>query len=146
MSMNKKQIKGLVIDVLKEIPRGYSEKAVTAIMMIIAHESKGGHYIEQVSGPALGITQIEPTTHDDIWLNGDSISANASIMGITQNVNRLKYDLRYAIFMTRQRLFMDSNPLPSDPIELSVYLKSFWNSESGSANEMSYYNDFNEWR
>jgi|SRR6185312_557924 len=33
----------------------------------VAHESKGGTYIAQLRGPALGICQMEAATHDSIW-------------------------------------------------------------------------------
>lgn len=32
-----------------------------------AHESLGGTYIYQLNGPALGIMQIEPATHNSMW-------------------------------------------------------------------------------
>jgi hypothetical protein len=114
--INPKQLRDLITRTLKEIPNGYSEDAVELLMMIAAHESKLGTYLRQVSGPALGIFQIEPATHDDAWLNGDSIKLNADILGIEYindtSPSRLEYDLRYQIFIARQKLFMISEPLP----------------------------------
>lgn len=150
--MNKEQLESLVVvPTLKEIPNGYSEKAVLAIMMIIAHESKRGEYIKQINGPALGLIQMEPSTHDDVWANSDSIWKNASLLGFAKrgenlpDATLLTYDLRYNVFMARQRLFMDVNPLPDKPLEMSSYLKSYWNSSLGKADDLDYYNDYMRW-
>jgi len=48
----------------------WSDAAETLILGTIAQESRCGEYVKQVGGgPALGICQMEPATHDDIWLN-----------------------------------------------------------------------------
>ena len=155
--MNKEQLESLVVTpTLKEIPNGYSDKAVLAIMMIVAHESGRGEYLAQLNnGPARGIIQMEGWVHDDVWKNSDSIWANAANVGIISDddafkrihpsSDRLIYDLKYNVFMARQRLFMDVNPLPDDIVEMSKYLKGYWNSSQGSANELSYFNDYTVW-
>lgn len=178
MSVNKNQlIKYVIVPTLKEIPKGYSKDAVKALLMIFAHESKGCKHIKQIGGgPALGVSQIEPDSHDDVWREGGSIWANALSMGIITesnynrfklerrnrnnksteeynaivrklhpSANRLMYDTRYVVFMTRQKLFMDSGKLPSDLKEMSKYLKRVWNSNSGAADELSYYRDYMDW-
>ncbi len=151
--MNAEQFRTLVVEpTLREIPKGYSDKAVLAVMMIVAHESLRAEYITQTNnGPAKGIIQMEGWVHDDVWQHSDSIRDNAIKLGIINfgddrpNSDRLIYDLRYNVFMARQRLFMDKNPLPSDPIEMSIYLKGYWNSAQGKASDMSYYNDYKLW-
>ena len=80
--MDKKQLTELIIiPTLKEIPKGYSEEAVMAIQMIIAHESCGGKYIAQTKGPALGVIQMEPFTHDQVW------KFNTKQCGVIKNSN-----------------------------------------------------------
>lgn len=153
--MNKQQLTDLVIiPTLDEIPSGYSGEAVMAIQMIIAHESNGGEYIAQRDGPALGPTQIEPLTHDETWKHGDSIWPNAVKLGIitrTQKLlgkhpdsRRLIYDFRYAVFMTRQRLFMFTESFPTEPENMAIYLKKYWNGP-GEATPIKYHNDFLRW-
>ena len=144
--MNKKQLTDLVIvPTLKEIPYGYTDEAVMAIQMIIAHESVGGEYIAQTRGPALGIIQMEPATHDDVWKFGDSIRVNAQDMGlINSESSRLVYDLRYNVFMARQKLFMAAGALPSDAEGMSIYLKKHWNGD-GKATPDKYLMDYENW-
>ncbi|QDP63247.1 MAG: hypothetical protein Unbinned1520contig1002_45 [Prokaryotic dsDNA virus sp.] len=145
--MNKEQLTELVIiPTLKEIPKGYSEEAVIAIQMIIAHESSGGEYIAQTKGPALGVIQMEPMTHDDVWNFGDSIHKNARLMGLLNSESdRLVYDLRYNVFMARQKLFMAAGALPSDLFDMSEYLKKNWNGP-GKATPEKYLHDFMNWK
>lgn len=143
--MNKKQLTELVIiPTLKEIPKGFSDEAVLAIQMIIAHESHGGDYIAQMTGPALGIIQMEPATHDDVWLHGDSIKKNAELLGISQCCGQLVYDLRYNVFMARQKLFMVQGALPEQPFKMAHYLKVHWNG-GGKATPEKYYIDYCGW-
>tara|TARA_R110002167_G_scaffold104166_3_gene268697 strand:- start:4308 stop:4772 length:465 start_codon:yes stop_codon:yes gene_type:complete len=153
--MNKQQLTDLVIiPTLKEIPSGYSPEAVMASQMIVGHESLGGEYIAQTRGPALGIIQMEPLTHDDVWRYGDSIWKNAVLLGIITKYQRLMkkhpkadrliYDLRYNIFMVRQKLFMDKEGLPDNAHDMSVYLKKNWNGD-GKATPKEYLNDFAGW-
>jgi hypothetical protein len=151
--MNREQLLNKVVKpTLQEIPRGYSEKACLAIMMIIAHESQRGEYLTQLNnGPAKGIIQMEGWVHDDVWQNSDSIRRNALKLGFiaketeTPTSDKLYSDLAYNVFMARQRLFMDVNPLPTEPREMSAYLKKFWNSAQGKADDMSYLKDYEQW-
>jgi hypothetical protein len=153
--MNKQQLTDLVIiPTLDGIPSGYSGEAVMAIQMIIAHESNGGEYIAQARGPALGHIQMEPETHDDVWKHGDSIWKNAVKLGIITRTDkllkkhpdsyRLVYDLRYNVFMARQKLFMAQGALPLNADDMSVYLKKHWNG-GGEATPIKYHNDFLRW-
>ncbi len=50
-----------------------SDKARFLLLCTAAIESNCGYYIKQVDGPALGIWQMEPATHDDIWENCDAL-------------------------------------------------------------------------
>jgi hypothetical protein len=153
--MNKKQLTELVIvPTLHEIPKGYSPEAVMAIQMIIAHESSGGEYIAQTKGPALGIIQMEPFTHSQVWKFGDSIQKNAELLRIVtpglgvQNIpspKRLIHDLRYNVFMARQKLFMSPGALPGNPEEMAHYLKKHWNGD-GKATAAKYLWDYKNWR
>lgn len=141
-----RQAEKLVTDVLHEM-NAYSPIAVKAIMMVAAHESKGGTYLSQVgSGIALGFTQVERPTHSTVWAEYDNIDAKAALMNIRSDFNRLRYDLRYSIFITRCYFLMDTNPFPIDEMGLAKYLKYYWNSEKGAATPEKYLSDYLAWR
>jgi hypothetical protein len=124
----------------------HSDRAVELLAMICAHESLGGKFRRQVGGgPALGIFQIEPTTHNSIWDNSDSIKSRAIRLGIKEDVNRLETDDRYSIFVARHYLAMDTNPLPKGLEKMADYCKSYWN-RTGKATPEKYLNDYLRWR
>lgn len=155
--MNKSQLTELVIKpTLQKIPNGYSEEALMAVEMIIAHESQRGEYIKQTNGPALGLIQMEPQTHNSTWRFADTIWENALFMGIITEEQRdkklhpkperLLYDLAYNVFMARQMLFMKLEKLPKHPAGMSRYLKEHWNTIKGAATDYSYLEDWKMWR
>ena len=47
----------------------HSMAATQLLLGTAAVESRWGHYIWQQGGPALGIWQVEPSTHTDCWTN-----------------------------------------------------------------------------
>ena len=67
--IDKTQLRTLVKDVLTFLNL-HSQAAEDLVMGTIAQESRMGTYIRQLgNGPALGISQMEPATHNDIWNN-----------------------------------------------------------------------------
>lgn len=125
----------------------HSDEATLAIMQIIAHESNGGKHWEQMGGgPALGVIQMEPTTHDSVWDNSDSIHLLSQKMCVPRGLDKLRTSAMYNIFMARCYLLMDPDPLPKDPTSMSYYLKKYWNSEGGAANQLDYYYKWSKWR
>lgn len=53
---------------LKEIGM-YSRGAEQLLLGTACVESRLGTYLRQIKGPAMGVYQIEPNTHEDIWKN-----------------------------------------------------------------------------
>ena len=139
--INHKQLRDLITRVLKEIPSGYSEDAVELLMMIAAHESRLGTYIKQTNGPALGVFQVEPATHDTVWEHGGSCKTNANLLAINWSEAGLEYDLRYQIFIARQRLFMFTETIPSNRMvmKMAEYCKRYWNTKHGKATAYDYH-------
>ena len=136
----------------------YSPAAVDVIMMICAHESLGTKYRRQIKGPARGVFQMEPPTHDSIWANSDSITKRAKSLGINKDVNKLETDDAYALFMARHYLAMDPKPLPQNLIAASHYCRGYWNGAGfnpdgtakqdggGKATPEEYLRDYNLWK
>ncbi len=132
----------------------YSNDAVELLMFTCAVESKGGYYLKQIKGPALGIYQMEPKTYNDIWQN--YIKNKPDIMlRLVHNFkciampeeDRLVYDLRFATAMARLHYARVKEPLPSyDNIDdIWDYYKTYYNTLEGKADygsSLSDYQDF----
>jgi hypothetical protein len=126
---NKTQLRDLITRVLKEANL-YSESAVELLMLTAACESKLGTYLRQVRGPAMGAFQMEPFTHDDIWkTHGNKLSA----LEIDGDSDKLEYDLKYAILMSRMHYLRIPAPLPEahDVDGLAQYWKKYYNTHLG---------------
>lgn len=122
----------------------FSDDAVELLAFTAAVESEGGTYLKQIEGPALGIYQMEPETHNDIWQNYIKHKTDIYLMLIHNfNVNgmpheeRLMYDLRYATALARIHYSRISQPLPhhTDLIGIWNYYKKYYNTVEGAANQ-----------
>lgn len=113
-----------------------------------AIESDCGHFIKQVNGPALGIWQMEPETHDDIWNNCDALKDEVFAYRIRQlrisPINRFDHDLQvspmYACAMARLKYSMDPHALPKynggTALDLDMfyrYYKRVYNTHLGAS-------------
>jgi hypothetical protein len=154
MGINPKQLRKLVIiPSLKYlnpvIP--YSIEAVDLLCMTAAHESLNGTYLKQIKGPALGIYQMEPATHDDIWDNYLAHRKILSELVSGLDSDELVYNLKYATVMARVHYWRVKEPLPkrkdtgpdSDYIyHLAKYAKRYYNTELGKATADDYFDAF----
>lgn len=82
-------------------------------------ESRCGAHIVQIGGPALGIWQMEPSTHDDIWTNfldfRQPLRAKVLnlLMPTFSRTEQLVGNLSYACAMARVQYFRSPRPLPA---------------------------------
>lgn len=157
---NPNQFRSLVIRPVLEclgpvIP--YSQEAEDLLFMTAAHESALGTYLKQVSGPALGIYQMEPDTHNDIWDNyleyrEDLRPLVLRLLGRFGSVDTLVFNLAYATAMARIHYYRIKEPLPKKDDypnnseeylkALSQYAKKYYNTEKGKATPEDYYNAY----
>jgi len=140
-----------VIDVLIEmgqVRKGmFKPEAVELICMICAHESLGGVLrVQMGGGPARGVLQIEPDTHDSIWDNSDTIAQTSSALGITRDWSHVEDGDRYSIFLARHLIAMDPHPIPDDVLGMGAYAKRVWNTEAGKATAARYVSDWIAWQ
>lgn len=134
----------------------YSETAVELLMMTQAHETNGGAFLKQVNGPALGIYQMEPATHDDIWDNFLKYNEKLTVRlwdtrGDTgmEETSYLIHNVLYATAMARVHYYRDSEPLPGGDLsdesviwQLAEYAKRVYNTEKGKATAQDYYDKY----
>lgn len=105
--------------------------AVELLMLTAATESRLGTYLYQLRGPAIGIFQMEPKTHDDLQAR--------RVVGRYKNIpladaERMAWDLAYAAVMARiyYMQFVEPLPVADDVAALADYWKEYYNTEAGA--------------
>lgn len=116
-----------------------SPAARNLLLGTIAQESHMGRWLKQINGPALGIAQMEPATHDDIWTN--YLAYRPSLVAKLEQllcpgfskVEQLKWNLAYATAMARihYRRVPKSLPEADDHELLGMYWKEHYNTFEG---------------
>ena len=121
----------------------WSQQAENLLILTAAVESHLGTYVRQKGGgPALGIYQMEPATHDDIWRNyltykPDLAAAVRETSGIGQEQcipARLVWDLRYSTCMARVHYLRVKYTIPGSANwqGLAQYWKDHYNTALGA--------------
>ena len=114
----------------------YSKSAEQLLILTCAQETQGGTFIKQVDGPALGIFQMEPKTHEDLWATflprrSDLVYRLLQAVHLSTKppADCLQYNLLYAAMMCRLKYFFIKDPLPeADDIKgMSIYWHKFYN-------------------
>jgi hypothetical protein len=102
-------------------------------------------YIKQLgNGPALGVFQMEPATHDDIWKNylkyKPELAVGASKLSHSVNSRSLITDLLYAAAMCRIHYLRvpDALPAEGDFEGQAAYWKDHYNTYLGAGTEEEY--------
>lgn len=120
-----------------------SGSAINLLMGTAAQESRFGKYLRQLhDGPALGVYQMEPATHHDIWQNyiryQGQLAERLSHLGYfgpatTDFDEQLVFDLRYATIMARlhYRRVPEALPPRDDVPALASYWKEHYNTHLG---------------
>lgn len=152
MPINCKQLRDeIIVPTLKSMDM-FSDAAVNLLLGTAAHESHMGTYLKQVSsGPALGIYQMEPATHDDIHAN--YLSYRPAIENKLfdfigsypeQLTKHLQGNLFYATAMARLHYRRVKEPLPkADDLQgLAEYWKDHYNTHAGKGTVKQFIKDY----
>jgi hypothetical protein len=146
--MDKYTIKGIISNTLLSIDL-YSESAVQLLMGTSAHESLGWQYRRQLgNGPALGLFQMEPYTHDDCWVNylnyNPVLSQKIlSVSGMfSPNAGALETNDVYAACMARIKYLRDPQPIPDSLYGQAEYWKRVYNTYMGKGIVQEYINHY----
>ena len=148
--MNSQQLYDYIIKPTHEYMGGnYESKNANFLSLCTAAiESNCGYYIKQVGGPALGIWQMEPATHKDIYVNCDALHTvgvdNSEVYDLLQGLRVLAHipglgksiqSPMYACAMARLKYSMDPKRLPdhNDIKEVYDYYKRIYNTPLGAS-------------
>ena len=133
----------------------WSVSAENLLLGTAAVESMMGRYLTQLNGPALGMYQTEPETHQDILQNylfsrkelNDKVLGLASHKNIYTNRNEdLIYNMAYSTAIARIFYLRIPEALPAaDDIEgLANYWKQHYNTEKGKGTIEQFVRNYKE--
>lgn len=138
--INAFQLKAYVIEPVLDV-LGLDEDIAPATNILsgtAAVESNMGQYVTQLGGgPALGIFQMEPKTHKDIWVNyllyHPQLAKKVMRFQRDTQASTLVYNHWYAAAMCRVHYYRSSHPMPAaDDIEgLATMWKEVYNTKLG---------------
>lgn len=137
------QLRAHVIRPVLEDIGHYSPAAEELLILTAAAETSGGRYLRQLyGGPAVGIYQMEPATHDDIWAHwlaprpglAAKVRGWRLAPGLPGAAAEMAGNLYYATAMARIHYLRVPEPLPvaGDAAGLAAYWKAHWNTELGA--------------
>lgn len=142
--MNAKQLRTEIIKPALVMIGLYSKPAEDLVFGTACIESHCGEYLCQLNGPAVGIFQMEPATHDDIYKNFLKYKPDlkARVMklfapGLSAAEN-LKSNLMYAAAMCRIHYLRVSQPIPENRREQAEYWKKYYNTSKGKGSVEKY--------
>lgn len=132
----------------------WSHVAEDLLIGTVAHESAMGKYLKQVRGPAMGVYQIEPATHRDIWQNflkhrsGLFIKVTSLIAPVDKRYSpevghwasdqSLIWNMAYATAIARILYLRVPKALPPEDSGLeglASYWKTYYNTKYGRGTE-----------
>jgi hypothetical protein len=123
-----------------------SNSAIVLLTGTAAIESHMGRYLHQKNGPALGIYQMEPNTHTDIWVNFLKFNKelankvfNVADIGSSNIIHeRLIYNLKYATALARIHYLRVKEELPqqNDASGMAYYHKKYYNTVLGDSDKL----------
>jgi hypothetical protein len=153
MAIDPKHLRELVIRPACEAIGLYSLAAEELLLGTACQESKCGTFLKQLGkGPALGVFQMEPRTHDDLWLGfitprkemAEKVSALLAFHEGSPS-KHMMWNLRYAAAMCRIHYYRVKDPLPAagDIPAQAAYWKRFYNTPKGAGTVEEY---LNNWR
>lgn len=151
MSINAQQLRELIVRPVLQQIGWWTQAAENLLMGTAAQESQMGTYIHQINGPALGIYQIEPATHQDIWTNYLSYKVGLSIKvaqyGKSKDDNQLIWNLAYSTAIARLIYARDNDELPdADDIQgLARYYKLNYNTHRGDATVQQFIDNYHRY-
>ena len=149
--MKYEQLKNYIIKPSLEDIGLYSQSAENLLLGTACTESNCGEYVHQVNGPALGIYQMEPATHYDIWSNflkyKENIVRNILLLcnfNEAPDSQEMVCNLKYATIMARIHYLRVPKVLPSanDLNALGDYYKQYYNTPLGKGSSEKFKEDF----
>ena len=127
----------------------WSQIAENLMVGTALQESLLTHTQQVGGGPALGLWQMEPATHDDCWQNFLKFrpELGKKVLHFTQHpvAAEMRVNHVYACAMARIRYYRVSAPLPTDVndlMALAKYWKQHFNTPLGAGKPEEFYTKY----
>lgn len=151
MSVNPLHLRDYIVRPVLKYMGLWSKSSENLLIGTVFQESAGGVYLKQLgNGPALGIYQIEPATHDDCWDNyieyRTALKERIEQLMTTEDwQQQLISNLSYATAMARIVYYRKPEALPADPEDipaLAAYWKTHYNTFQGKGSVDEFIRNF----
>jgi len=148
---NNQQFRKNIIQASLEPIDLYSPEDEDLLIATMAHESKGGFYLVQIKGPAIGVYQMEPNTYKLIWkrLYSENLSLTSKILDFlgydkSPDFTNMIFDLRLSTIMARLLYYFAQRKLTNkdDVDEIWLIYKTYYNSNKGEAQKDEFIADY----
>lgn len=139
-----KQFREVIIRPALKLIKLWSPEAEELLLGTALQESRLMYLKQLGTGPALGVFQMEPNTHDDIWKNylgyKPDLAQRVGKLSHSVNAQSLATDLLYAAAMTRVHYLRVPKALPAegDYDGQACYWKKYYNTYLGAGTEEEY--------
>ena len=136
-----------VITPVNSLLEAQSQSADKLVLYTMVTESDLMYVKQRPSGPARGLGQVEPATHDDIWTNFLEYRPELSERVMTliapdfaPTADKLIANHWYSAAMVRLKYCRDPNPLPdADDIDsMAQYWKRVYNTPQGKGEVLDF--------
>lgn len=134
----------IVVPTLQTLGAGFSSPAAVNLVTGVANAESRAAFLRQTTnsgyGPARGLWQTEPASHDDLWRNflryrPDVAKGVYQILnGAPPSADLLVSRLDYACAVCRLILYRAPAPLPAadDAAGMNAYWKNYYNTAIGA--------------
>jgi hypothetical protein len=144
MGLSAKQLNELVIRPALEAVELYSPAAAELVLGTACQESNLKYLHQLGAGPACGLWQMEPATHDDLWAN--FINARPKIreplrgLSLIADPDEMVWNLLYAAAMCRVHYYRVKEKLPAvgNIRAQADYWKKYYNTALGAGTVEQY--------
>ena len=131
----------------------YNPNATELLMLTAAQESHLGEYLYQIKGPALGIFQMEPATHESLWKNylvrkPELVKKLTAFITTREHANlMLAGNIPYQAAMGRIFYYEKPGELPDgqDVVGMAKSWKKYWNTVHGKGTVEEAINNYNRY-
>jgi len=116
------------------------------------HESERFQFRKQKNGPALGLFQMEPYTHNDVWTTylryRPTLASQVTSLLTNPRANKLQeleFNDKYAAAMARIKYARSNAPLPlvNNIPAMAMYWKQYYNTAEGKGTPKQFIDDWN---